>query len=792
MIHSEDFRPQNVPDEKTDPIRIGDVVAKYLYYWPVLLICIITTLFTALIYLRYSEPIYSVTSTLLIKDDRKGGVAGASDLLNELDVFGSSKVVDNEIEILKSRTLMHEVVKRLNLTISYKAVGRVKTADLYTSRPVNVQIIEFDKSLFGRMFLLSFPDSLTFVLKDEKSGKFATGRLGKIEKGAFGTFLISRNEEFQMSQSPITITFEDPLSVTDHYLSQLSVALASKQSTVLSLSFMTTVPRKGADILNMLVQVYNEAAIIEKNKTTASTMQFIDERLKLISGELTSVEKDVEGFKSSRGLTDLSSDANLFLESVKSNDAKLNEINLQISIVQDIIRYVNSNTTGEKLPSTLGIDDPVLLSQITQLGELQLKRDQVLSTTTASNPIVAPLLKQIETTRAGILSSVRNIHASLMTSRSKLESNNLGFQKSIKQIPGQERELISIKRQQSIKESLYLYLLQKKEEAALSYASAISDSRTVDPAYFSGVPVKPKKQMIYLGAFLAGLFIAIAYVYVKGLLATKVENVQEVRKLTSAPILAEIPYYEASESIVVLENARTAIAESFRSLRTNMQYLHAKSSGEQGKVTLITSSMSGEGKSFVATNLAAALALSGKKTVLLELDLRKPKISSYLQLSNKIGLSNYLIGQATIDDILNVSITHQNLFIISSGPIPPNPSELLARKDIDVLVSTLQQSFDEIIIDTPPVGLVTDAQILSRLAHVSIYMVRQGVTYKTQIKQVELLYEADKFPKFNVIVNGVSSNGAYGYGSGYGYYSEEVNTKRNNLKSLLNNLRKRF
>lgn len=780
-------------EEEDQPVNLREILSRYIYHWPLFVIGIILCFALAFLYLRYTRPIYKIDSTLLIKDDKKGATGGAADLLNELDMFGSSKVVDNEIEILKSKSLMRKVIDRLNLSVTYKTEGRVVDSDIYTDKPINISVIKIDSALFGVSLSLTFPSKSTYQLENKESGDKVQGQLNELQRNKFGVYKVSLLPGKNKLER-LFIIFNDPQVVTDNSLSKLSVALASKQSTVLNLTYESSVPQRGKDILNTLVQVYNEAALADKNRTTQSTIQFIDERLKLISGELTEVEKDVEGFKSSRGLTDISNDANLFLDNVKANDAKLNEIELQISVIQDVQRYVNSNSAQEKLPSTLGINDPVLLSQINQLGELQLQRDRLLATTTVDNPLVQPLIKQIETTRAGIKANIQNISVSLNNTKNALRGNNSQFQGSIKKIPGQERQLISIKRQQTIKETLYLYLLQKKEEAALSYASAVADSRIVDPAYSSYDPVKPKRQFIILAAFMMGIILPLIYIYLKDILNNKIQNSGDISQITSAPILGEIFFNEDSGAIVVDGKSRSAIAEQFRSLRTNMQFLHGRLEPGVGKVTLLTSSMSGEGKSFVTSNLATAMAISGKKTVLLELDLRKPKVSQYLNLSNKRGLSNYLIGKAEISDIIQSSNVHPNFFVIGSGPIPPNPSELLVHSEIEILVGYLRRNFDEIFIDTPPIGLVTDAQILSRLADSSLYLVRQGVTYKEQIHNLDLLFRERKFPKLNVILNGIKLDGRYGngYGYGYGYYSDDHKQEKFSFEKFLKGIFKRF
>ncbi|MET3112935.1 tyrosine-protein kinase Etk/Wzc [Pedobacter sp. CG_S7] len=786
--HLGKFDQGNTEDEN---INIGEVLNKYLYHWPVFLVCIIITLSIAFVYLRYTRPVYQINTSLLIKDDKKS--ATSADILSQLDLFGSSKVVENEVEILKSKALMRKVVDRLHLDVNYIAEGMVISTDLYEKKTIEFIAVKINPDFFNHEFEITFPNATQYVLKNNVTGKAIKGSYNQLQRNSFGVYKILKSPDFSNFNVPaVRVILNDPSLVTDSFLSRLTVAVAGKQSTVLNLTFQTTIPQQGKDVLNTLIQVYNEAALADKNKTTESTIRFVDERLGLINRELTDVEKDVESFKSSNGLTDISGEAALYLENVRVNDAQLNEVNIKLGAIQDIQRYVNANSTKEKLPSTFGIDDPVLLGQITQLSEFLLQRDKLLATTQEDNPLVAPLIKQIETTRASVISNVKNIASTLLTTKRELENNNAKYQVSIKKIPTQERQFVSIKRQQSIKETLYLYLLQKKEEAALSYASTLADSRVVDEAYSSNAPIKPKRQLTYLAALLLGLLLPLGYIYIRDLINNKVIKLSDVTKETPVSVLGEVVFEEGSEMIVVSTTSRKAIAEQFRSIRTNMQFIHGKQTNGQGNVTLFTSSMSGEGKTFVATNIAVALAISGRKTVLLELDLRKPKVSKYLDLANKIGLSNYLIGKADFAEIIQPSGIHENLFVIGSGPIPPNPSELLIQDEMEVLINYLKLNFDEILIDSPPIGLVTDAQILARLTDVTIYLVRHGVTFKGQLRQLEKLRLENKFPKLNVILNGVQLGGSYGYGYGYGYYSDDIKQHQVTLKSIGKDFFKRF
>lgn len=776
--------------EDVAEINIRDIFFKYLYHWPLFVLGVVICLLVSFIYLRYTQPIYLVTSSLLIKEQNK---TTTSDILSKLDQEGGSKSLANEVEILKSRTLIGQVVERLYLNVQYKSEGRVINTDAYATRPIDFVPVKFNSGFYNRDLKLSFPSTGIYLLQDVASGKTATGPLGILHKTIFGAYRINAIKNI-VGKEVLTLQVLNPEAVVGTIQGNLSIENKNPQSTVLQLGYTTPVVVQGEEILNTLVQVYNEASLLDKNKTVKNTLEFLTKKLAPITGELVAVEKDVENFKSSQGITEMSAQADLFLNSVKTNDAKLADINIKLAIIEDIKKYVNANDNRNKLPSTMGIDDPQLAAQIGQLDELQLQKVQLLATTPAENPIFNTLNKQIESVRAKIQSNVKNIGEILEQTKSQITRGNAVAQGSIKKIPGQERQFISIKRQQETKEALYLSLLQKKEETELSYASAVADSRLIDPAIGTGAPIKPNRQMIYLASFLLGLILPGIYVFIKDLLNNKINSKDELSKITHAPILGELAFDEGSETIVVNATSRTAIAEQFRAIRTNLQFVQGSVSKAQGRVTLFTSSVSGEGKSFVATNLATVLAISGKKTVLLELDLRKPKVSQYLNLKSKLGLSNYLIGKAQIDEILVESGVHKNLYVIGSGPIPPNPSELLMQLEIRVLIDYLKTQFDEIIIDAPPVGLVTDAQILAAFADTTIYIARAGVTLKSQIAQFDKLYRQHKFPKLNLILNGIQMGGkhGYGYGYGYGYYSDDAQHPKGNLKLIFKDFFKRF
>ncbi|TDG37695.1 polysaccharide biosynthesis tyrosine autokinase [Pedobacter changchengzhani] len=783
--------PQAPVDFHQDEVfNLRDLLNKYVYHWPVFVLSVFLFLTAGYLYLRYTQPIYMVTSSLLIKEKDR---SASSDVLSKLDPSKGSKSLDNEIEILKSRTLMRQVVDRLHLNVTYKNVGKIVNTDAYETRPVVIIPSKLDSNYYGHDFNLTFVDNAHYQLEDVISHKKVTGPLDTLHQTPFGVYRIDKiNPSINLSKEQLKVTIFKPNDVVTGVLGGLSVENVNKRSTIIQLSYVTPSVKLGEDILNTLAQVYNEAAFEDKNQTVKNTLAFINKKLEPITGELTSVEKQVEQFKSSQGIIDMSAQGDLYLGNVKSNDLKLADVNIKLAVIDDINQYVNANANREKIPSTMGIEDPQLAAQIAQLADLQTQKQQLLATTPAANPIFEPLNQQIATLRKNIQGNVKNIAVVLQRTKNQIVGGNNIAQGAIKKIPGQEREFISIKRQQVAKESLYNFLLQKREETELSFASTVPDSRLIDPAIGTGGPIKPKKQIVMLVAFLIALILPVTYIHAKDLLKNKVYSKADLNSLTKAPLLGELSFEEGTDAIVVSSDSRRVIAEQFRALRTNLQFIQGKSVPGAGRVTLFTSSISGEGKSFVASNLGVTFALSGRRTIILELDLRKPKIIKYLKLSSKLGLSNYFIGKASYEDILQESGVHPKLFVMGSGPIPPNPSELLMQIEMDDLIGHLRKDFDEIIIDAPPVGLVTDAQILAPLADATLYVVRHGVTLKADIQQFDALYKQDKFPKLNLILNGVQVGGKYGYGYGYGYYGEDAESNKFSIKRSLKGFFKRF
>ncbi|PWG78811.1 GumC family protein [Pararcticibacter amylolyticus] len=775
-------------EENAGPQQSGsfrNIIGEYLYHWPLFVLFLLISVTGALIYLHYATPAYTVRARLLIKDSEKG--IGAETALKELNLFKSNTVVENELEVLKSRSLLNNVVQDLKLWVQYQGQDNLKYKDLYDKSPVRLTLLTPLKDLESASIEITIKDKKSFILKHKNSESLVS--FNSKLRSRFGTWKLDPSEHLPLYEGKkIKISINPPDKITDQYEKSLNVVLTNKKATVVELSIRETTPQRGKDVLNKLIEAYNSAAINDKNRVRQSTLNFIDKRLSSLTGELTSVEKNVEDFKSSRGLIDISSESKFFLENVKDIDSKLNEVNVQLEVVNGIEAYINSSQNTGHAPATTGISDPGLVALINQLINLELKKEQLLETAPEGSPVFEALNRQISGIKHSIRENIKGIKNALVTSRKQLQNFNSNFEASIKKLPGQEREFITIKRQQSIKEELYVYLLQKREEAAVSYASTIADSRTVDQAFY-GSPDSPDKTLILGIAAIIGLLFPTGIIYGRGLLNNRILTSKEIQEATSVPVLAELAYQKSNSPVVIKDKSRRMIAEQFRSLRTNLEYIYAQK--KEGRVTLLTSGMSGEGKSFVSCNLGAALAATGRKTVILELDLRSPMISNYLQLSNDVGISDYLNDKAYKEKIVKRSDINENLYIASAGSLPEFPTELLIKPQMQELIDWLSINFDEILIDTPPIRLVADAMILSKYSDVNLFVVRHGYTYKSHLDFIKQLFREQKLRNLNIVFNGINSS-EQSSNYHYGYYDNKDITKKELMEAGVRDFFKRF
>ncbi|MFD3002764.1 GumC family protein [Pontibacter toksunensis] len=769
--------------EQPDAKDINEILRKYLRYWYLFLTGGILGLGLAYLYcLYYTVPQYSISSTILLKSNNNDSDVGG---VGEFGLMKSTKNINNEIEVMYSLRLMQRVVRELNLSTRYLVEGNVNDVEVYGKDvPIKVIISNFDSTAFGMSVAIVLKSGSGYDLVEENDTKVPC-KLGQQIIRPYGSFTVVAATGVSSSELPIgqkiTVVFQNIKSVAQYYNRQLQITPKREDASVLRISLVDPLPDKGKHIINKLIETYNKEAIEDKNLQAASTIDFLDERLKYITTELTEVEKDVERYKRENELTDVSTQASQYLEQASGYNSKLADWAIQTDILESIEKYISIKENRHKMiPSTLAIQDPTLSGLIAKFNELQLERERILKNAFPNNPLVQNIDEQLEDLRINIKDNLNNVKNSLIITSNNLKASSGQYQTKISKVPSMERELLEINRQQSIKQNLYLYLLQKREESALSLAANISNSRVIDPAIATDYPVSPNKNSIYFMSFLLGLVVPFTAIFLKDLFNTKVQDQRDVEQLTATPILGELMHNSSSETLVVTKGNRSPLVEMFRLIRAKLRFAAVD---KQNKVILITSSMSGEGKTFFSLNLGATLALTGKKVVLMELDLRNPQLSKELGLIHGPGIADYLVSEngVTINDIVKPSKVNSDLFVIRSGPIPPDPAELMMSPKLAYLINELKESFDHIIIDTPPVGQVADAFCLSSLVDSTIYLVRFNYTFKKQLSIIENIYVNKELSHPMIVLNdakkGNGSNYGYGYGYSYGNYKNMTNEK---------------
>ncbi|MBS1602949.1 MAG: polysaccharide biosynthesis tyrosine autokinase [Bacteroidetes bacterium] len=763
---------------------IGEVIYKYLPYWPLFLILFVLTMAGAWAYLRLATPIYEVSAAIMVKDEKKG--VDDANLMEQLDLFGSKKLVENEIEVIKSRMLMHHVVEELSLYAPVYAKAPFRDVLAYTSSPVNIQALKPDSVEEEKKVVFSFDDSTGEVVLRGK--RFP---LNQWIFDSVNTIRFVRNPRYVKPENKedLFFTLVGARGITDNLLNGLKVTQATKLSSVIDLKIRDAVQQRGEDVLNGLIAAYNSAAIADKNALAANTLKFINQRLKLVAGELDSVELNIQRYKTREGIVDISAQGQLYLDNVGANDQKLSEVNVQLAVLDQVEKYILSNSDQPGIvPSALGADNAALAALLSKLYDLEATYQGLQKTTAENNPMLLSIRNEIDKLKPNILESVRSQRRNLEAGKVNLTGTSNQYAAVLQKLPQKERGLVEISRQQTIKNGIYSFLLQKREETALSYNSAVADTRLVDNAQATDKPVSPRRILIYLIAVVIAFGAGAGFVALREVLNREIVFRSEIEEATGIPVIGEIMMGEKDTPFVVTEGGRSVIAEQFRQLRTSLAYIGVN--GRKKKV-LITSTIAGEGKSFVSSNLSLTLALANKKVVLLEMDLRRPALSPLFGASRQVGLTNYFVGDKEADHIIKSTTIHPNLFFIPAGAIPPNPSELIMNGRLEELLKYLENIFDFVIIDTAPTNPVTDAYLLSPMCDATLYVVRHGVTPKSAIRTLDANIVMRPLKNVAIVFNGIRNRGfgRIGYGYGYGqegthnYFETEKDRKKREKKA---------
>ncbi len=759
---------QNIePKESSSEFNLQKIMGLLLQHWPWLVGSVVIALILANINLRYQTPLYHIRAKLLIQDGRSTSGVSEADFLKDLGLGGKSNV-DNEVEIFKSRHLMQEVVKDLQLNVQYFTRGRFKNLEAYEPKPFTFTILPASKDTFYEKYAgyeLGMMNDSTYVLFD--GTKYWKGKWGTVLNLAIGRVLVDRNNTIDWpSKQKYLIVVSDVDAIAGNFLGALDVSLLSNKVSMINLVLTDAIQQRGEVVLNKLVDVYIKANVDDKNRIADSTMSFIDERLKVVGDELRGVEKNIEEFKQAQNFNNIGAESQMLMQSSNNYLDQLTEKEVQLNVVESIEKYIVDNNR-RVIPANMAMQNPTFTGLIDKYNALQMERERALMTTTENNPLIISMNNQLDNLRADVKNNLASAKNNIQISISQLRNKAGNISAQMRAVPAKERVFIDISRQQNIKQELYLFLLKKREECAITKSSTIANARVIDQARSDGWTFSPNRSKAYMNAFLIGLLLPIIGIYLKEQLNTKVSKRSDITLRTTTPLLAEIGHNSEAKNILVDAGSKSVISEQFRNLRTNLQFLLPDPSQ---KIILLTSTMSGEGKSFIASNLATSLAITNKKVLLMELDLRKPKISKMFNLNSPLGFSSYIIGQSELKDAIVPSKVHDSLFVMPSGPLPPNPAELLMMAKTKEMFGVLRNHFDYIIVDTAPVGLVTDAQITGANADATIYVVRQDYTFKQQIELVNDMYKNKKLPSMSIVVNDVkASKSAYGYGYGYGY-----------------------
>jgi len=758
------YQLEKIEQEETSIIEI---LFHYIRFWKSFLLSILICLGLACAYLLFTVPEYKILSRVVISDEKKGQTMDVMTAFNDLGIVTPKSTLDNEIELLRSRTLLKSVVDSLRINISYFKNKPLKKQEIYKKTPVFVTISNILKP--GSFTVDLVNDSVLSIHSDKENfnKKIETG---KDVISPWGVMNFSLNP-FGKESFPIEI-FINPL-----YLPKVEINAVSKTSSVVELSLVSPTPQKGQDIINTLVAHYNKNAIDDKNYVAYSTIAFIDNRLLSVAGELYEAEKSVEDFQKSRGITNLQAQGQLLLTSSSEYGKKITESGIQLDLLRNTKEYlINSANTETGIPSNIGLTDPTVLNLINKYNLEVLESKKATAGVEVKHPLYIEYNNRIALLRDDLLKGIGNSESAVQSTMKELQRQENMFLGRALNLTSQERESRDLLRQQNLKETLFTYLLQKKEETGLAMVMATPNARTIDSAFYSSIPVKPKKMIVLLAALMLAIILPIIIIYIRDLFDNKVHTKEDITRVLTAPFLGIIPVMKNEEPFPVLK-PRSSMAERFRTVISNLEFIVGK---ERRKVISVTSFTSGDGKSFFSRNLAMTLAIMGKKTLLVDLDLRKSILAKTLGIINTAKGSTAFLSDSSvrIHEIIDTSHTfHRNLDIIPVHIFPPNPAELLCSERLEQLFHTIGREYDYIIVDTAPVGLVADVYNINAYALSTIFLLRSDYTLKKVLPEIQELYREKKLNNLSIVLNAVTEENIYGYSfKKYEYYKHNYYT----------------
>ena len=758
--------------EDEEPVNYREKFEKYAYNWKWFLISIFIFSLGAYAYLKFIPKQYTVTSTILINDENSKGLPSELSAFEDLGLTTLSKTsVDNEIGMLKSFSLMESVVKKLGTNITFYEKGMISNKELYKNEiPFIINFLLKDSLVYSKdtTFSILALTPAKFVLKNSRGTVSKVYLFGENVQTDFGNITITpaglknlkKGEEIVVKVVPIKNIIED-------LRKNIEVKTMFKKSSLIQLILKAPIKLKSQDILNNLVQQYNKDAVDDKLFIGKSTNLFINERLNLIKNELSNVDQGVENFKKNNQLTDIDSESSLILQNNAELEKKIVDLNTQVRVAEYVTDYVNKNTE-QIIPSNLGLSDDAISTNSARYNELLIERNRILKSSSKKNPVIINLDEQLKQLRTGISHGLQNLKASLNIALNNTKKEEDKVFSRIYSAPKQERQFKEFQRQQQIIETLYLFLLQKREENAISLAVTAPKAKIIDFADGSNRPTSPKLILVIITALSLGLLLPFTVLYIIYFFDNKVQSIKDIESIIKAPIIGEIPKTVRGSKIVIHDNDKESISESFRMLRTNINFMLSKIKG-RAKIIFIMSTIVGEGKTFTTLNLASVIALSNKKVLLIGGDIRKANSNEYINQNIGNGLSNFLIDNSLkVSDVIERSL-EGNFDILNSGTVPPNPSELIMNGRFDEIFAYAKDNYDYVVVDTAPIKMVTDTLLLSHYADLCLYVIRLNNLDKRLLEIPKKMFNEKRLPNMAILINGVDLKRGYGYGQSYGY-----------------------
>lgn len=757
-----------------DEVDLGSLFKELKSRWKYFLVAFIVFILSAVLYIKFSLPVYRATSSVLIQDNSKSPTNNIDDILSG-DLFGDQENVATEMGVLGSRTVLQECINQLGLQVNYFSKASFPYQPLYKNQPFDVVFDTLHTSFFNIPFDVKILNANHFILSVECDDNLISA-YSYSKQHKFGEeiitpyFRISLVKNLNGGTMELTSDFEFVLNSINkqvaNMLENLKIETINKDATIVLLTYDDNVQQRGIDILNAIGRAYINLDIKDKAAVASLTLKFVDEQLETTSKQLSDIEHELQDFKEKHKTVDLSTESRAILDKINIVETGRTKSQIELKSLDNLLSYVTSNKDLTELaPSSLGIPDPLLIELIQNFQLLQAKRKSLSYGIKNNAPTLRIIDQQIADTRASLVENIKSIQQNIGVTNSTLNAEISGYESFIKRVPETERELLSIQRKVEVNQNIYVYLLQKKAETSIARATVVSDNKVLDEASLLDEPVAPNKKLVLFIAFLLAIITPVLIVIFRSLVKSTVSSREEITRLTDVPVIGVIGHLNKSDNLVVSHKPKSAISEAFRSVRTNLQFFGTR---EQKKVILITSSVGAEGKSFITINLASVIAMQNFKVVMVGLDMRKPKLFQDFNISNDTGVSSYLIGQATLDQIIRKTSVN-NLDLISSGPIPPNPAELISKKEMGVFFEELGKRYDYILVDTPPLGIVSDAMLLMNYSNINVYIIRENFSKHEYVKSLNELYEEGKLKNISIILNDSNFSKRYGYSYGHNY-----------------------